>query len=106
MHDVPDEERNALIRDCDDRHIGACYTIDVPRPTGRRAEGPMKVVIRSKPTNEPSAHRLCAGTLTDPIEEDEEDTGRRVWDLIAVMALGVMQYHFHRNPPQYKFLQG
>jgi hypothetical protein len=55
------------------------------------------VVFRGKPDDkeEAPAHRICAETLTDPIEEeDEEDTGGRVGQLIAVLALGVMEHHW------------
>jgi hypothetical protein len=102
MHDLANDERKALVRECAERHIGACFTVDVPREPGPR-EGPMKVVFRKKPANEPPAHQLAAGTLTDPVEEDE-DTGSRVGEVIAVLALGVMQHHWEQTPPQYKLL--
>jgi hypothetical protein len=99
MHDLADEERTALVRHCRTRHIPACYTVDVPRPAGLRP-GPMRVVIRSKRSEEPPAHRLAAETLTAPVDEDEE-TGERVGELIAVLALGVMEHHWTKNPPDY-----
>jgi len=103
MHDLADDERDALVRHCAERHIGACYTVDVPRRTGPRTE-PMKVVLRKKPSDEPPAHRLSAETLTAPVDEDEE-TEQRVGEVIAVLALGVMQHHFGKNPPRHNFTQ-
>jgi hypothetical protein len=97
LHGVGDDERDDLLRACLARHVGACYTVDVPRPAGPR-KGPWKVVIRKEPARELPAHRLCAETLTAPVAEDEE-TGGRVGEVIAVLALGVMQYHWERNPP-------
>jgi hypothetical protein len=43
------------------------------------------------------AHRLAAETLTAPVGEDEETQGR-VGELIAVLALGVMEHHWRKNP--------
>jgi hypothetical protein len=93
LHDVAPDERDALVRHCESLHIPACYTIDRPRRTGPQTE-PWRVVIRSQPTEEVRAHRISGQTLTDPVEEDEEDTGRRVGEVIAVLALGVMEHHF------------
>jgi hypothetical protein len=99
LHDVADDERDALVRDCEAREIAAGYTVDVPRRPGAR-KGPMQVVIRSKPADEVPAHRLCAETLTAPVGEDEATQGR-IGELIAVMALGVMEHHWRKNPPWY-----
>jgi hypothetical protein len=95
LHDLADDERDELVRDCAKRGIAAGITVDVPRPSGRRKE-PWKVVVRSKPTNEPPAHQLCAETLTAPVGDDEE-TGERVGELIAVVALGVMTYDYAKG---------
>jgi hypothetical protein len=97
VHDLEDRERDALIRHCKKRHIGACYTVDTPRPKGGRKE-PMKLVLGAKSGGGPPAHRICTDTLTDPIGDDE-DTGDRAGDLIAVMALGVMEHHWHVRHP-------
>lgn len=97
LHDLPDDERDALIRHCGARHIAACYTLDAPR-RARRRKGPWQVVFRSKPADEVPAHRLLAETLTAPVGEDEE-TGARVGELIAVLALGVMEHHWRKNSP-------
>lgn len=96
LHDVADEDRIELLTSCYSRHIGACYTVDLPRPKGPRDE-PMRVVLRSEPSTEPPAHRLCAETLIAPVEEDEEETGRRIGEVIAVLALGVMQHHWRKQ---------
>lgn len=104
IHDLPDEDRDDLVRLCSERDIGVGFTVDIPRRPGPRNE-PMKVVLRSKPTNEPPAHRLVAETLTGPVEEEDEETGDRVGEVIAVLALGVMQHHFRKNPPRRDFLR-
>jgi hypothetical protein len=95
LHDVPDEERDALVHYCEPKNIAAGITVDVPRRPGPRTE-PMKVVFRKRPADELRAHQLCAETLTDPVADDD-DTGGRVGDVIAVLALGVMQYHWERT---------
>jgi hypothetical protein len=95
LHDLDEDERDDLVRECEKKHISACYTVDVPRPRGRR-KGPWKVVVRSEPSKEPPAHQLCAETLTGPVGEDKE-AGERVGELIAVVALGVMSYHFAKG---------
>jgi hypothetical protein len=101
MHDLGEDERDELVAHCYERQIAASYTVDAPRRTGRRGEQ-MRVVFRKRPANRPPAHTLAAGTLTDPLEEDE-DTGERVGDVIAVLALGVMEHHWRQNPPLHRF---
>jgi hypothetical protein len=101
LHDLADDERDDLLRLCEARHVSACYTVDVPRRPGPR-KGPMKVVLRSEPAKGPRAHTLTADTLTAPVDEDEE-TGARVGDVIAVRALGVMTHHWHKSPPRRPF---
>lgn len=101
LHDLADDERDELLRLCEARDVGACYTVDVPRPRGRR-KGPMKVVFRRAPRKGPPAHTLNAETLTAPVGDDE-DTGARVSEVIAVLALGVMTYHWRKILPQRPF---
>jgi hypothetical protein len=43
---------------------------------------------------------LAAETLTGPVDEDEE-AGERVGEVIAVLALGVMQHHWHNQQPRF-----
>ncbi len=92
-HDVEEEERDAFLLDCQAQGISAAITVDAPRPEKR----PLNFTLRAKPKEGISAHTLCAETLTAPVEEDE-DMGDRVWEVIAVLALGVMQHHWNRNP--------
>jgi hypothetical protein len=96
LHDLPDDERDALVRHCAARHIATCYTVDAPRRAGRRKE-PWRVVIRKKSAEEVPAHRLAAETLTAPVGEDD-DTEERVGELVAVLALGVMEHHWRQKP--------
>jgi len=58
LHDLDDDERDALVRLCNARQVGACYTVDAPRPRRPRKE-PMKVV---------RAHPVC---------RDADRAGRR-----------------------------
>ena len=92
LHDLEEEERDELVLLAKEHNVAACYTVDIPRQRGRAKE-PLKVVLRPKSPDKPSAHTLTADTLTDPLEEDEE-TGARVGHVIAVLALGVMQHHW------------
>jgi hypothetical protein len=94
LHDVDDDDRDALLRECHRREIGACYTVEAPRPA--REKGPMKVVFRKREPGDIRAHQLCAETLTAPVEEDE-NTSDRAGEVVAVLALGVMQYHWRRK---------
>jgi hypothetical protein len=103
MHDVPDDERDDLLRHCLAQKIGACYTEDGRRP--RRRKGPWQVVFRKKSEDDLPAHRIVAETLTAPVDEEDEETGERIGELIAVMALGVMGHHFDRRPPRHPFLE-
>jgi hypothetical protein len=95
LHDVADDERDALLRHCQARQVPACITVDAPRRAGPRKE-PWKVVFRKRSPEDVPAHQLAAGTLTDPIADDE-DTGGRVSEAIAVLALGVMEHHWRKT---------
>jgi hypothetical protein len=97
MHDLAEDERDELVRHCAEREIGACYTVDIPRRPGPR-KGPWRVVFSRRTSREPPAHRLNAETLTAPVAEDEETQGR-VGELVAVLALGVMEHHWRRVMP-------
>jgi len=97
MHDVPDFERDALLLTCLERDIGACYTEHVKRLRKRR-RGPMQVVFSKEPSDEPPAHKLVADTLIGPVAEDEE-TGSRIGEVIAVIALSVMTHHWRKCEP-------
>jgi hypothetical protein len=102
VHGVEDEERDRLFRECADQDISRCSTIDDGGRKGPRRQGRRKrdwnVVIRKRDPNEIHAHRLAGETLTAPLD-DQEAVGDRVGQLIAVLALGVMEHHWTRNPP-------
>jgi hypothetical protein len=59
------------------------------------------VVFRKAPVDELRAHQIAASTLTEPLEGDPDELGERVSQLIAVLALGVMEHHWRRHPPRY-----
>jgi hypothetical protein len=99
LHEADDEDGHELARECEERNIAVCFTIDAPRPTDDRPPS-LKLELRKTPADEVRAHRICGETLTDSIADDEDDTGRRVWELIAVLALGVMEHYWRLNPPE------
>ncbi len=68
VHDLPDDERDDLLRFCEARHISAGHTVDVPRRPGPR-KGPMKIVFGRTPSDRPPAHRAE--------RRDADTSGRR-----------------------------
>jgi len=105
LYDLDDEERRALMAECDARDVQMCVTTPAPdqpeRPRRPRDKNRgWKFVLRKRPDNEPSAHSICETTLSAPLEDDEEMIVERVQQLIAVLALGVMQYHFGKRGPR------
>jgi hypothetical protein len=107
LHDLDDEERNDFTRECNARDVPVCQTVpapDQPRKPRRRGE-PWKIVFkkRSEDDDAPRAHTITEATLTAPLEDDEDVLIDRVQQLIAVMALGVMEYHWRRQPPRFLF---
>lgn len=105
LFDLPEEERRALIYECADRGVQVCETTPAPdqpqrpRPPRGQRRG-WNFVLRKRDDNEPSAHSICETTLTGPLDDDEEMLIERVQQLIAVLALGVMQHHWARRPPR------
>lgn len=107
LHGLDDEERIALTEACAESGVLVCHTVEAegsPRRPRRSSGRPrqFKVVFRKrKEDDEPRAHRIAETTLTAPLDEDEEEVMDRVGQLIAVMALGVMEHHWTRNPPRW-----
>jgi hypothetical protein len=106
LHDLDDEEKTALTAACAGKGIPVCHTQDAGRkprsPRGRQKE--WKVVIKKGMADELRAHKILASTLTAPLEGDQEELMDRVGQLITVLALGVMEYHWTRNPPRHPAL--
>ena len=109
LYDLPDDERLAFTRECLDQNVLVCQTVppsesDAPRPP-RDQRGPLKVVLKKRShDDEPRAHKILHTTLTAPLDDDDEEAlGDRVGQLIAVMALGVMEHHWTLNPPRRYF---
>jgi hypothetical protein len=108
LHDVPDEERRAFIRECAEHGVQVCQTTPVPdqperprRPRGQRRR--LEFVLKKHNDNEPSAHTIPEPTLSASLDDDEEVLVERVQQLIAVLALGVMQFHWARQPPRIRW---
>src|SRR5581483_4730704 len=71
LHDLDEEERDALARECQERHISLCFTVEVPRtPTPPNLA--TRLVLRKKDPDAIHAHSLSTETLNDPVEEDED----------------------------------
>lgn len=105
LHEIPEEDSNDFIRACNAREVGVCRSVpaaeddDDPKPLSE-----FQFVLRAKKEGreEPSAHTIADSTLSAPLDESEMDKIRnRIQQLIAVMALGVMQCHWSRHPPRY-----
>jgi hypothetical protein len=107
LHDLPDEEKAALTEECAEKDVPVCHTVpppDNPRPerrSSRARQRRWKVVIKERTTDEPRAHRILETTLTAPPGDDQQEWMDRVGQLITVLALGVMEHHWTRNPPQW-----
>jgi hypothetical protein len=106
LHDLEKVERAALTRACEKKGVLVCHTVegeDEPRPAWRRSRGPrfLDVVFLKRGESGPRAHRITDRTLTAPLEGDPDDLGDRVGQLITVMALSVMQFHWRRTPPSF-----
>ena len=95
LHDLDTAKRDAMIRYCNMRHIPTAYTEDVPRK--RRRKGPWKIVFGKREEDDVPSHRLVADTLTAPVDPEDEETGDRIGQVIAVLALGVMEHHFRKQ---------
>jgi hypothetical protein len=106
LHDLDDEEKLGLTEECAARGVLVCHAEagdgkPRKRPRSSRGKpGEWKVVIGKRTSDEPRAHKILASTLTDPLDDDDQETLMdRVGQLIAVLALGVMEHHWTRNPP-------
>ncbi len=100
LHDLADDEKAALTEACAASHVPVCHTEDVavPRPRRKKKDG-WTINFKKREKNELHAHRIVAGVLSDPID-DEDDWQDRVGQLIMVLALGVMENHFGWQTPQ------
>jgi hypothetical protein len=110
LYDLDEDERRALMVECEERGVQVCITTPAPdqpqRPRRPRdKDRGWKFVLRKRPDNEPSAHSICETTLSGPLEDDEEMIVERVQQLIAVLALGVMQHHFAKRGPRYPWTE-
>src|SRR5262249_10820942 len=107
LHDLPDEEKAELTEECAEKDVPVCHTVapqENPRKERRSSRAKQrrwKVVFRERTAEEPRAHRILESTLTAPPGDDQEEWMDRVGQLITVLALGVMEHHWTRNPPQW-----
>jgi hypothetical protein len=102
LHDLDEEERLAFTWECVEQGVPVCQTMptadrpDKPRRARDKSRG-WTFELRMPSGDEPRAHKIPETTLTDTLDDDEEMLVERVQQLIAVMALGVMEYHWRRN---------
>jgi hypothetical protein len=98
LHDLPEDERDELTKDCAAKTVPVCHTLDVepppPLPRSKSGRREMKVVFRKADKKKPRAHTICQATLTGSLDCDEEELMDRAGQLITVMALGVMEHHW------------
>jgi hypothetical protein len=102
LHDLERVEKAALTRACEKKGVPVCHTVeggDEPPPPKRyfRGRRVMEVVFQKRGECGPRAHTIVDKTLTAPLEGDPEELGDRVGQLIAVMALSVMEVHWRRK---------
>ncbi len=108
LHDLGDDERRELTLACVAKGVPVCHTevtredpSDEPRPArGKRREWKI-VFTKKREGGEPPAHKIAETTLTAPLDGDPDEVGERVGQVIAVLALGVMEHHWRRQPPRH-----
>ena len=106
LHDLDAEEQAAFLKECQERQVPVCITVPAPKnarrpPRSRRPKDRQLKVVFREHSDEPPCHRILDTTLTAPLEGDEEELMDRIGQLITVMALGVMEFHWRRNPPKF-----
>lgn len=104
IHDLDEDEKTGLTEECAARGVSVCHTIETggrPRKTRPRDKKGWTFQLRPKSEKGVSAHQVADSVLTTP-PDDEEDWSDRVSQVIMVLALGVMQFHWSRNPPKYR----
>jgi hypothetical protein len=107
IHDLDDDEKNSLTEECAARGIAVCHTCETSgRPRKKRAKDKKGWTFTLRPKSEkgPSAHQIADTVLTSP-PDDEEEWSDRVGQVIMVLALGVMQCHWSRNPPKRHWIE-
>ncbi len=107
LHDLAGDEQTAFLKECEARQVPVCITLPTSREARRKARARrpkdriLKVVFRKR-SKEPPCHKIPDTTLTAPLDENDEDDLRdRIGQMIAVLALGVMEFHWRRNPPTF-----
>jgi len=110
LHDLAEDEQAALLQECQERQVPVCITLPSPKnarrkPRPRRPrDRQLKVVFREH-SDEPPCHKVLDTTLTGPLDEDQDELMDRVGQMITVLALGVMEFHWRRNPPKFPTLE-
>jgi hypothetical protein len=108
LHDLADDERTALTLACVAKGVPVCHTVapregesEEPRPAaGKRREWKL-VFTKKREGDDPPAHKITETTLTGPLDGNPDEVGARIGQVIAVLALGVMEHHWRRQPPRH-----
>jgi hypothetical protein len=107
LHDLPEEEKIELTKACAAQGVPVCHTVYVEEEPRRRRRSSREgrrewhLEFRQPKAKELRAHQIAESTLTASLDDDPEEVGERIGQLIAVLALGVMEFHWGRNPPNY-----
>jgi hypothetical protein len=107
LHGLEDDEKFALTVQCAERGVLVCHTVEATEPprherrSSRTRQRTWKLVFRKAEGNEPRAHKISETTLTAPLDGDPDEVMDRVGQVIAVLALGVMEHHWAQNPRKY-----
>jgi hypothetical protein len=107
LHGLSDYDKMDLTEECARREIQVCHTVeptfgadDEPPPL-RDGKREWRLTFKKKEDNEPHAHTILESVLDAPLDDDEMELQDRVWQVIAVLALSVMGFHWNRTPPRY-----
>jgi hypothetical protein len=106
LHDIAEDEKLALTEECAEAGVLVCHTFPTDdRPGKRKKKGGWTFTLNPSKEGRPRAHRIPDVALRPPHADDPEVMSDRVGQIIAVLALGVMENHWHRRPPR-SYLEG
>jgi hypothetical protein len=107
LHELPDDERDAFTLECAEQGVAVCHTLPpVEQPESeevpaRPKEKGWQVRFRKRSDEDsPAVHKICETILSAPLDGDQEEMNDRIGQLIAVMALSVMSYHWMKAQPR------
>lgn len=100
LHDLDEDDRERLIDECAERGLALTVTMetggDRPKKSRGKKEG-FTFELRKREENRPSVHQIADSVLTAP-PDDDQDWSNRVGQVMFVVAVSVMGFHFARHP--------